>query len=267
MNRWTWMSALVLVVALAACGTNSSSGSDAGTSGGTDATTGAGLDASTATGGDASLPPPATFDLTVAASCPFTKCGGVVLGTWDYTGLCVTEAELIAPLQSACSTATVTSITASGTGRLNFMATGHVSRKVEWTGTAVVKLPSACTTLLGGCAGTQATLRQIDGFASATCTGAGDCNCTLPISDTTDSIDSYTVTGSTVKVGDSDYEFCVSGSTFTYDDVSATHAELGVGTLTRRSASQGEARDGAVGFQWLAMISPKEPTAAGCCEP
>ena len=232
MDRCRKLTALVLALALAACGTAASSGSDAGTNAGLDAAAGAGADASTASGSDAALPPPATFEVTIAASCPFTKCGGDLLGTWDHTGLCLTEAEIIAPLQATCSTATVSSITASGTGRVTFLPTGHVSRKIDYTGTATLNLPSTCT--LGSCATAQAALRQLAGYDTATCTGAADCACSVPISGKIDELDTYSVAGSTVKVNDHDYEYCVSGAAFTYKDVTATSPELGVGTMSKR---------------------------------
>lgn len=241
MNRFTKLLALGAALSLlAACGTPSSAGPDAGAAAGADAATAAGADGSTtggqdgstAAGADASLPPPATFDVTIATSCPFAKCGGDLLGTWDYKSLCVSEAEVVAPLQTACSSATASSITAQGTGRVVFQATGFVSRKVSWSGTATVNLPASCT--FGSCVTAQAALRKISGYETATCTGSSDCACTVPISGGTDQVDAYVVAGSTVKVNGHDYDYCASGSSLAYDDVTTPDGELGVAALEKR---------------------------------
>ncbi|HEY3445325.1 MAG TPA: hypothetical protein VGK67_03130 [Myxococcales bacterium] len=232
MNRWTKLSVFLLaLVLLAACGT-SSSGADAATAAGLDAAATAGTDASTTPGADGGLGPPLDFTITVAATCPFTACGGALLGTWDYTALCISEAEILDPLKVACSTATIVNATGHGKGRVTFTAT-HVTRDIDWTGTATVNFPAACT--LGSCANAQAALRQVSGFETTTCTGAGDCACTAPLTGKIKSIDAYTTTATQVKVvGGHDYAYCITGTTMAYDDVTTPSGELGVATMEKQ---------------------------------
>lgn len=212
-------------------------GPDAATTAGSDAAA-AGPDAATA-GADAStpdggLPAPANFTASLSNSCPFTACGGNLLGTWDYTSLCVTSADFVSPIVGTCAGATTKSFAGTGSGRVAFSAT-HVTRSVQFTGTAVIHLPASCAAL--GCAIAQQAIVALGGaFASATCAdGAPNgCDCTMPVTFTNTGADTYSVAGNRLTVGNDAYDFCVDGTTLTTDDVSTSGAEPGIATLGKR---------------------------------
>ena len=228
--------AMLTAVALsvASCGGSSSgSANDAGVvAAGADASSSTGPDSGAPPGADAAHAEPADFTISVAASCPSSPCGGAVLGTWDYASLCIPEAELLDPIKAFCPTATLLSASGTGRGRVTFGALSVV-RDIDWSGTGSLNVPEACS--LGGCANAQAALRMVPSFATATCTGTADCACTVPLSGSTLGEDAYTQAGSQLKLATGhDYDYCVSGSTLTYKDVTAATSELGVATLIKR---------------------------------
>ncbi len=211
------------VVALsAACTVNSSGGGSSGSSSGASSSGGS------SSGG--TLPDVAPVDVTFAGSCPAaTPCGGAVVGTWDYTGVCVDDP--LAALTQQCPTATVESQKGTVKGRVAFGAT-TVKRTSTFAYTASITLPAACS--FGQCAELQRTLAKT--FKTASCKAAGGgCACDLGTGSESNQEDAYTVERNTINIADgSSYDFCVAGSSLSYTPKGKADDAPGAYTLTKR---------------------------------
>jgi hypothetical protein len=225
------MCAVVAVSAAcsSASGSSGSSGGSSGSSGGgSSGSSGADAGGSASDGG--SLASVAPVDVTFAGSCPAaTPCGGAVLGTWDYTGVCVDDP--LAALKQQCPTATVESQKGTVKGRVAFAAT-TVKRTSTFAYTASVTLPAACS--FGQCATLQQTLAQ--SFKTASCKAAGGgCACDLGTGSEANQEDAYAVDGNTINIADgSKYDFCVAGGSLSYTPRGNADDAPGAYTLTKR---------------------------------
>ncbi len=224
----------VVVAVSAAC--SSAGGSSSGSSSGSSGSSGGGSSGSSGadaggTGTDAgSLASVAPVDVTFAGSCPAaTPCGGAVVGTWDYTGVCVDDP--MAALKQQCPTVVIDSQKGTVKGRVAFGAT-TVKRTSTFAYTASITLPAACS--FGRCAELQQTLAQ--SFKTASCKAAGGgCACDLGTGSESNQEDAYTVDGSTIDIADgSSYDFCVAGSSLSYRPRGKADDAPGAYTMTKR---------------------------------
>ena len=237
----TAVSSLLLV--LAACGDDDGmvpidSGSGGGDSGGTDAgrpdaggtdagggmDAGGGTDAGGVTDGGVDATSPTARPITFMESCPdFTPCGGDLVGTWRYDGVCVTHAEVEAALTDACASATFVSGTGSVDGTVSFDA-ANVMRDGTTILSIVVNIPMSCTMGLGcGLVG-----MVIEGMAmvdSVTCVDAAapanGCDCTVMDTEVISESDPYTATGNVFENDTSmrRWEYCVDGTDLTVHEI------------------------------------------------
>jgi len=176
-------------------------------------------------------PPTFAIDVVDPGGCPaFTACGGDEVGIWDFAGGCI-EVDLSAV--SACAGATVTRKVGYGRGCVDF--DGTFGRRV---GQATVEIethvpPSICT--LGGCMALQTQLRA-NGVTGATCVDASDggCDCEASTTNDLEQASSYTIEGNTIVVGSRRWDYCISGDTMTYTDVTLGTPEPGIYDLTKR---------------------------------
>ncbi len=183
---------------------------------------------------DAGLPQPVPADVVVQTTCPASTapCGGSVVGVWDYTGGCA-EAPLD-DVKKACPAATVSDVHAKVTGRVAFDAL-TVSRAFTSTYQATITVPASCATVAGGCAVVQKAMAP--SFDSAACTddGSGGCSCAVQGSQSNSADTGYTLQGNTVVTDDGNrYDYCVQGSTMSYQHVQGSSPEAGSFQLTKR---------------------------------
>jgi hypothetical protein len=216
-----------MAAALGACSVTTTDSSDGGSSGADGGTT---TEASTTIPG--TVPPTSTSEASVAfgATCPaFAACGGALEGTYDYTGGCV--ADLLADAKKQCPALDASGANVSVKGSLHFVGANALARDVTATVSGTLKFPASCTG--GQCAAVAAALKSA-GFATASCSGATSCDCTILRSETTKNATTYTTSGSTVTTADGEtYATCVNGPLFTYSGKSAG-AEDGTWTLKKR---------------------------------
>lgn len=212
--------------------------SDAGTAPVDDA----GTEADAGTGQDAGAEPDAgtlpdagtgggPVELDLETSCPHTPCGGSIPdGVYRYTAGCVVN--YFADLSQLCASATITTTKASVDGTLTFSNGNEVDRDVRVRAEGTAFVPSSC--LFGGTCQQASTLIS-SYFPGSTCTSAtGGCDCALLLERTVTDSSSYTVSGNQLLAGTRTYDFCVSGATLTYEDVSAgNERQPGVYTLER----------------------------------
>lgn len=220
-----------LVAASTACTVSSSgSGSSGGSSSGGSSSGGSSGSSGGGTSDGGALPGVNPVDVTFAGTCAaVAPCGGAVLGTWDYTGVCVNDP--LAALKQQCPTATVESQKGTVKGRVAFGAT-TVKRTSTFTYTASVTVPAACS--FGQCAALQQTLAQ--SFKTASCKAAGGgCACDLGTGSEANQEDAYTVDGNTINIADgSKYDFCVAGGSLSYTPQGSADDAPGAYTLTKR---------------------------------
>jgi hypothetical protein len=146
-----------------------------------DATAGSWVDLVTTTVGTVASAPVEHFSTLAArflsedpgdGSCPFTPCGGDVLGSYTLGGRC--DPFPIHPYDDDCPTATAQALFDFEDSVLNFHATGYYDTFTIETVTTTVVLPTECVAsmALANCGDADA-----DGFA---CTGEvpAPCTCT-----------------------------------------------------------------------------------------
>jgi hypothetical protein len=186
---------------------------------------GGGTGGSTGAGGASSGP------VTVAASCPFTACGGTLESTsWGYTGACINETSLLGSLRAACPALSLTGVTGTVSGTLAF-AGGQVTQQGSLTLTATLNVPGGCAAPLGGCVAVGTALAlQMPG---TTCTGVDTCRCIMSTNETLSRGDAYTASGNSVTTGGESYVYCLSGSTLAYRTTTATDPEITYQTARR----------------------------------
>ncbi|MCB9594682.1 MAG: hypothetical protein H6719_18325 [Sandaracinaceae bacterium] len=222
---------LTLCLALTACdGSSTTPGSDAGPSAmGTDGGSMTGTDGGSMTGSDGGgggACPSTSPEVAIrfGGCTPLAACGGDPTGVWVYEDLCVDD---VAPdVASVCADARVEDL--SGTAR-GCVALDGVEAARDVTGhiSATIVVPASCTFGMG-CAPIEAAL-------GVTCTlDAGDCRCPWETDFGETSTDTYTVTGSTLTLGDgSTYDFCVDGGSLSYRETGSSADEPGVARLGR----------------------------------
>lgn len=273
MRARTALTSLALVLSLAACGDDESptlaldagpSGIDAGTTPEVDAGSepevdagpapmdaGAPLDAGARSdgsilppsdaGGDelfgdaGALGPPAwvPIDVLTEGTCDALEaCGGDEVGTWDVSGGCV-EVPVPEDLMR-CPGAAFTRAEGRARGRVTFTGTtavrlGQSEVEVE------VFLPSLCASFIGGCAALETMIRMATPDSACVTEGTGDCRCVVRQASTIDESGAYTIEGDSIVAPPKRWDYCVEGSTLTYEDVSETgEREPGTLELTRR---------------------------------
>jgi hypothetical protein len=167
-------------------------------------------------GGDHDLACPAAAPgtLTLAETdCPFTACGGNVVGTWSVTNFCITEAELLGGLAQFCSGVDITSYSGSANGCI-VLGGGVVTNDVSYELTATAFVPQSCVQYIGGCAGAQSAIQNQ--YPDATCVDDGNgtgCICTVSDTILDRGAQTYTTSGNTLTLGNgSTYDYCVSGA-------------------------------------------------------
>lgn len=219
-----------VVAASAACSSASGSSGTSSSGGASSSGGSSNGDGGTSGGDGGGLSEVASVDVTFAGTCPAAApCGGAVLGTWDYTGVCVNDP--LAALKQQCPTVTVEKQKGTVKGRVAFGAT-TVKRSSAFAYTASITLPAACS--FGRCAELQQTLGQ--SFKTASCKPAGGgCACDLGTGSESSQEDAYTVDGSTINIADgSSYDFCVAGSSLSYTPGGKADDAPGAYTLTKR---------------------------------
>lgn len=199
----------------------SDAGSDAGADAGTDSGSGAtdgGTDAALGDGGTSAC---ATAPVQIMDTCPaFSACGGAVSGTWCYTGVCVTTAELLGDATSLCPTITLTTGSGMVTGRVEFAgsgASGTVTRQVSVRGSGSVFVPQSCLDSFAvDCAGVESLAPSfVPPSVTITCASAtgGGCNCAFVLASDVNTMDAYDLVGNVIvthpPAGDRRFDYCV----------------------------------------------------------
>jgi hypothetical protein len=203
----------------------SSSGGSTSTGGSSGTTSGGGKGGSSGSSGSGG----SGGSIPVATTCPaFSACGGDVVGTWKASSLCGTlGGDMSMP---ECADA-VKSVSASGDPTYTFKS----DKTWTLTGTAMIEeelsvndacaqanqVPDAQTycaylELFGGLAG---------GSITFDCTyTAPNCNCHVSGAGDVGQSGTYAISGTQIDIvqgdgsGDSNYDYCVSGSTLTLSD-------------------------------------------------
>lgn len=221
-------SALVIVTTMACSGTDGTGTPQNDGGAGNDS---AAQNDSGVTNDSGVVPPDAKpVDVTFSASCPkVNPCGGAVVGTWDYTGVCIDDP--LAGFKQQCPTATVQSQKGTVKGRVVFDAL-KVTRTSSVSYSASITVPVECSQ--GQCALVQQALSK--SFDSATCKAAGGgCACDLALTTNANQADGYTVQGNQVKISDgSTYDYCVSGSKLSYVPSGSSKEQPGAYEMTKK---------------------------------
>ncbi len=236
MKKWLVLVIPAVTLGFAACSSSTTgSDADAGTEAGPGpSATGTGT-STTAPSNTADtsvpLPAPATFNLTSGTCAETAPCGGTLEGTWDYSGGCISDADLSAfeaQVRRACATATVGGVTGTMSGRVTF-AGNNVTRRGTVAVTTDLTIPPACAQqppVSGDCNSvalliTQASQGQVK---KATCTAAGaGCNCKVDLAFASDKIGAtFTTSGNKLITSDGDeYDYCVAGTKLTHKQTKA----------------------------------------------
>ncbi len=190
-----------------------------------------GGDTSTAGGNDTSNTGDTGTGLGVDPCNSVVPCGGDVAGTWNVTGSCIKvsgELDMGAfGLVEACDGTVTGELTVTGTWTAN--GDGTYTDATTTTGTETMELNAACKSL----SGTVTTCDRMSGpikaygYNELGCVDnptTGGCTCTATIDQTAvlgvipgygSETGEYTVTGTTLETSDSQYSYCVSGTTLT----------------------------------------------------
>lgn len=183
--------------------------------------------------------------VTVQQNCPaFSACGGSLTGSYCYTNLCLSTADLSITTFGTCDLSALdpSSLTGTVNGGAVFTA-DQVNRvaKVELSGTLSLPATSGCS--LGSCSTIQNLLNvaiQSRG-ATATCTARTTspqlgCDCALSIVQNVDQMEGFTASGNTITTASGrTYDYCISGSTLGLTETTTTSnltPEPGNQTLT-----------------------------------
>jgi hypothetical protein len=166
----------------------------------------------------------------IGAACPaFSACGGSIDGTYDYASGCV--GDVLADVKKACPTVDGSGLKVVVKGSLHFTGGKALTRDATSTLSGTIKVPAMCAQ--GQCSIVEKTLRDA-GFATATCTGAAGCDCTVAKTESTKNATTYAVSGTTVTTADGEtYAFCAKGNALSYTGKSAG-SEDGAWELTKR---------------------------------
>jgi hypothetical protein len=218
----------------------SSSGSPAGSSGGSSGTSSANSpstngdgDGGTAQSGDGSAtnaPAPSTTaaEIDIDGTCSaWVACGGNPQGTYDYTGGCIED--VFSGARGACPALDTSKAKVTVKGSVTFSGNA-LTRNVTVTTSGTITLPESCT--YGQCAAIESELKST--FDSVSCSGSGDCVCTVSKTETEQDATTYTLQGSLLSTADGDeYSICDKGADLSYSGKS-TGTEQGTFTLKKR---------------------------------
>lgn len=244
MNHSAPLVALALVLALAALGCEGEPPRRTGDGGapGVDAATASPDAAMSDAGRDAAMPDSgprvvscAAAPVMVMPSCPaFTACGGMLDGTYCYTGSCIEEDELLGEVAFPCARRdfTLTGFTGTVQGQIRFdgattsrVASTHLEGTIEVTG--------VCADTRTSCSSLESGIRdRLPPGATVDCTVSGlACSCDLVLDGSVDGMESYTLAGSTIRVASTPprtYDYCVEGGALRFRDTTTPDAEAGV---------------------------------------
>lgn len=156
-----------------------------------------------------------------------------MVGNWGYTDVCIDSSQLFPDLQAQCPGSTFSNLSGTQQGGVDFDAT-TVHRNVHLHLAGTMTLAGQCT--LAGCAAIQQTLSH--GFTSISCTGTTSCDCAFVYDFVNTDNAAYTAVGTRITTdpgtnAERDYDYCVSGNTLNYREVTAQPAEQGLSTLQR----------------------------------
>lgn len=160
-------------------------------------------------------------DATVDTTCDpvAAGCGGDVVGTWEYAGLCGYEAYGN-PIEGRCPGSTFGVNVISDVGTIVFDPDGTltVGRNTQ---TEIVFVLDSQACFGATCADFEAALQLDDPEASCTETADGECSCVIPQEpEVVDAIGTYVVNGDQLEVasdaGSDEWTYCVEGERLTY---------------------------------------------------
>jgi hypothetical protein len=224
-----WTRVVSLAALLAGCSGGSANGDAGGGAGGGSAGTGgttgaaggtgiggsggrggaAGSTGNGGTGGQVSCP------YVAGPSCPFTACGGDLVGTWTVDSACHAFSHLEEVAYLGCDSVRVTGAPIVASGTWTFGSDMTYTRTISQQETFEFTEPLSCDSSATDCSNVD-----VRDYA-ATCTGTGCCSCTQvrPNRTSTDS-GTYAVSGSTVTLtigaNHLPYQYCVSGNMATF---------------------------------------------------
>jgi hypothetical protein len=195
-------------------GTGASTSTTDGTGGGSmggENTTGsagaAGAPGAAGTGGSQELPIEGPVD--IVEDCGFTACGGELGGSsWQYARVCVEEGALFGTLTQLCEAIELGEVSGTVTGSLSFDQTTY-TEDVTVSIAASLLIPASCG--VANCDLAQ-VLAIAAGLPGTVCeeAGAGDCECTAPITITSDTTGDYATNGSELTRDDQIGDYCAS---------------------------------------------------------
>lgn len=153
-----------------------------------------------------------------------TACGGTVVpGTYSITSFCESADPLSA--LSICQSATLSTTSVEGTGSYTLSADGTYSNSVTLTLHGILAVPASCigTPGLQTCADLERGPSQASGSGSSasptvSCSGTGDCRCSVVTAEFTSATGSYSTLGDTLtfvpdgNASPTTYSYCVSGN-------------------------------------------------------
>ncbi len=181
---------------------------------------------------------------TLSDDCPFTACGGALDGTYCYTNVCLTRADVL-PIGASvgpCMTSQLTLSDFRGTaaGSLVFTA-GAVTRSLDVDATVTLGVPQSCSFGMCGTITTalQTALAQSPLDATVSCSAAtgGGCDCALTLAFQSITADSYTAAGNTITLGTGrTYDYCAGTGTLSYRETTTGRMDVepGVASLASR---------------------------------
>lgn len=241
MRRLLFVVVVSSLASLVACtvrnetdGSSPAAGSSSSSSGGAPSDPRDVPDGSTAngsSGGDEPVPPASQTEAVVdidGTCSAFAACGGVLEGTYDYTGGCVED--VFAGARGACPALDATKAIVKVKGSVTFNGGNVLTRDVTVSIGGSITFPQSCS--LGQCAMIENELKST--FDSVSCSGSTGCTCTISNTEHQKDATTYTVQGSLLTTADGDeYSICVQGLDFTYSGKS-NGAEQGTFTLKER---------------------------------
>ena len=215
-------------------GTTADGGGTTADGGGTTTDGGTSADASTADGGMSCSP----GTLQLMDTCPaFTACGGDVVGSWCYTDICITHAELIGTLGSLCPALTFTSSSGTVTGSVEFTDT-MVTRQVTVHGEGTAHVPMACLSGVA-CSNLATNLSSVlpPGLAISCADAAGGCDCDFTYDSSVDESDTYDAAGDVITThpssGDRTFDYCVeTDGSMRFHETTTGGGEPGIQTIS-----------------------------------
>lgn len=167
------------------------------------------------TGGDTDSP----SGVFLQETCPFTPCGGNLVGTWNASSVCLTIEETVGQAQAQCPTATIDAFSGTVTGDVVITAT-NLTQDVSYSFTGTVTVPPACT-FNGNCAAVQGVIAGYFDTASCSPAGGNACTCTVGSTILDQITDTYTASGNSITLGGGAvHEYCVSASSLRQKQVS-----------------------------------------------